>query len=102
MRSRSQNPFAGAMTSIGWRLCSIISRAASTRQVLDRLGRRLAGLGVERTAELRGLRCALRRAAEPSAAYGDCASHMPVRAGTVGFGSSSSSAENCDWPPARR
>jgi hypothetical protein len=35
------------MTSIGWRLCSILDA-----QVLDRLGRRLAGLGAESTAEL--------------------------------------------------
>jgi hypothetical protein len=40
------------MTSIGWRLCSIISRAASMRRFLECLGRRLAGLGAERTAEL--------------------------------------------------
>src|SRR6202030_1482543 len=51
MRSRSAKPVCRAMTSIGCRLCSIISRAASMRSDLV---------------------------------------------------SSSSSAENCDWPPARR
>ena len=39
-------------TSMGWRLCSIISRAASMRRFLEYLGRRLAGLGAEYTAEL--------------------------------------------------
>jgi len=39
------------MTSIGWRLCHH-QPGGLDAQVLDRLGRRLAGLGAERTAEL--------------------------------------------------
>jgi transposase InsO family protein len=33
MRARSAKPVCRAMTSMGWRLCSIIGRAASTRRL---------------------------------------------------------------------
>ena len=73
-------------------------------QVLDRLGRRLAGLGAERTAELARTQT---RAASASCPTVSGVSRLRFAYDSAlwirsDLGSSSSSAENCDWPPARR
>jgi hypothetical protein len=72
-------------------------------QVLDGLGRRLAGLGAERTLNWRGLRCAA--SASCPTVSGAWRLHFAYASAVwirSDFGSSSSSAENYDWRPARR
>ena len=58
MRSRSAKPVCWAMTSIGWRLCSIISRAASTRRFSTALAGDWPVSARKARLNWRGLRCA--------------------------------------------
>jgi hypothetical protein len=62
MRSRSAKPVCRAMTSIGWRLCSIISRAVSIRRFSTALAGDWPVSARNARLNWRGLKCALRRA----------------------------------------
>ena len=82
MRSRSAKPVCRAIDID--RMAALLHHQAGglDPQVLDRLGRRLAGLGMEGAAEL--ARAQMRRIGKlvrPSAAMRDCAWHRPARSG---------------------
>jgi len=103
MRSRSAKPVCRAITSIGWRLCSIIRRAASTRRFSTALAGDWPVSAWNARLNWRGLRCAASASCRTVSSLSRLRfAYSNARWIRSDLGSSSSNAENCDWPPARR